>query len=153
MFFCLLSWGFNLISLDKADSWVLNMYRQDALIWPWKRDNFVTSGILFYLLSTHHVIYLFGVIANGKHDGLLNHWTIYPGRPFLSLRLLISFGLYMYLTFPTARSIWVFFKLRRRKRKHNNYVLSVPFLGYRQTVQTQIRHRKTWCLIRVFTVC
>ena len=35
--------------------------------------NFVTSGILFYLLSTHHVIYLFGVIANGKHDGLLNY--------------------------------------------------------------------------------
>ena len=30
---------------------------------------------------------------------------------------------------------------------------SVPFLGHRQKVQTQIRRRRTQCLIRAFTVC
>ena len=34
----------------------------------------------------------------------------------------------------------------------NQYKPSVPFLGHRQTVQTQIRHRRMWRLIRVFTV-
>ena len=29
----------------------------------------------------------------------------------------------------------------------------VPFLGHRQTVQTQIRRRRTQRLIRVFTIC
>ena len=28
-----------------------------------------------------------------------------------------------------------------------------PFVGHRQTVQTQIRHHKTWRLTRVSTVC
>ena len=32
---------------------------------------------IFFLLSTHHAIDLFGVLsANGKHDGILNYWTI-----------------------------------------------------------------------------
>ena len=35
----------------------------------------------------------------------------------------------------------------------NPYEPSVPFLGHRQTVQTQIRRRGTRRLIRVFTVC
>ena len=35
----------------------------------------------------------------------------------------------------------------------NIYKPSVQFLGPRQTVQTQIRHRRTQCLIRVYTVC
>ena len=34
-----------------------------------------------------------------------------------------------------------------------HYKPSVPFLGYRQTVQTLIRRRRTWHLIRIFTVC
>ena len=46
-----------------------NSLCRDALF-DENRTNFVTSGILFYLLSAHHVIYLFGVIANGKHDGI-----------------------------------------------------------------------------------
>ena len=35
----------------------------------------------------------------------------------------------------------------------NPYKPSVPFLGHGQTVQTQIRRRRTQRLIRVFTVC
>ena len=35
----------------------------------------------------------------------------------------------------------------------NPYKPSVPFLGHRQTVQTQIRRRRTRRLIRIFTVC
>ena len=35
----------------------------------------------------------------------------------------------------------------------NPYKPSVPFLGHRQTVQTQIRCRRTRHLIRVYTVC
>ena len=35
----------------------------------------------------------------------------------------------------------------------NPYKPSVPFLGHRQTVHTQIRRRRTRHLIRVFTVC
>ena len=37
--------------------------------------------------------------------------------------------------------------------KINPYKHSVPFFGYRQTVQTQIRRRRTRRLIRVVTVC
>ena len=33
------------------------------------------------------------------------------------------------------------------------YKPSVLFMGHRHTVQTQIRHRIMWCLIRIFTVC
>ena len=35
----------------------------------------------------------------------------------------------------------------------NPYKPGIPFLGHRQTVQTQIRCRRTWHLIRVYTVC
>ena len=35
----------------------------------------------------------------------------------------------------------------------NPYKPSVPFLGHWQTVQIQIRRRRTRRLIRVFTVC
>ena len=35
----------------------------------------------------------------------------------------------------------------------NPYKPSIPFVGHRQTVQTQIRRCRTWRLIRVFTVC
>ena len=35
----------------------------------------------------------------------------------------------------------------------NPYKPSVPLLGHRQTVQTQIRRHRTRRLIKVFTVC
>ena len=35
----------------------------------------------------------------------------------------------------------------------NPYKPSVFFVGHRQTMQTQIRHRMMRCLIRIFTVC
>ena len=41
----------------------------------------------------------------------------------------------------------------RHTKVVNPYQPSVPFFGYRQTVQTQIRRPRTRRLIRVFTVC
>ena len=35
----------------------------------------------------------------------------------------------------------------------NPFMPSVPILGHRQTIQSQIRHRRTQRLIRVYTVC
>ena len=35
----------------------------------------------------------------------------------------------------------------------NPYMPSVNFMGHRQTVQTQIRNHRIWCLIRIFTIC
>ena len=45
--------------------------------------------------------------------------------------------------------IWKTKQIFNRKTVHscNWYKPSVPFLGHRQTVQSQIRHRKTWRLI------
>ena len=40
-----------------------------------------------------------------------------------------------------------------KNNKINSFLPSIPFFGYRQTVQTQIRRLRTRHLIRVFTVC
>ena len=63
-------------------------------------------------------------------------------------------------THPLGPDIWSaqllnivteFFQTGRKRNtsKLNSYKPSVPFLGHRQTVQTQIRHRRTRHLIRV----
>ena len=93
---------------------------------------------------------------------LSEHWInnkiqkskfIYRGNLTAKPKTLIWCKTIVYYNLLTYKNItWVFY-LVSVLCYINPYKPSVPFLGHRQTVQTQIRWRRTRRLIRVFTVC
>ena len=52
-----------------------------------------------------------------------------------------------------SKRVDIYEYLNAKQKLINPHKPSIPFLAHRQTVQTQIRCRRRWSLIRVFPVC